>query len=437
MNLNDIIIKKRNGETLSEEEIRYFVEGYTEGSLPDYQVSALLMAIYFRGLNHDEIYALTKFMRDSGDVIDLSEIPGIKVDKHSTGGVGDKTTLIAGPLAAACGVPVAKMSGRGLGFTGGTVDKMESIKGFNTAMESDKFLKQVKDIGISVIGQTAHVAPADKKIYALRDVTGTVEALGLIVSSIMSKKLAAGSDAILLDVKCGDGAFMKTEEDATELAGIMCDIGIADGKPTVAVITEMGQPLGNAVGNSLEIIEVIETLKGRGPEDITKLSVTLAGIMIYLGRKADSKEEGIKMAEEALKSGRGLEKLRELIRAQGGDASVIDDYDIFGNAEFKADIVADESLEGYVSKISAMKVGEVSQHLGAGRARKEDSIDMNAGIIVHKKVGDEVKAGDVIATLYSENEKKLEEGLSEIVSAFVISTEPVEKLKLIKKIIEK
>ena len=435
MNMNDLIIKKRDGGRLNEEEIRYFVEGYTGGVIPDYQASALLMAVYFNGLDHDETVIMTKVMRDSGDVVNLSEIPGIKVDKHSTGGVGDKTTLIAGPLTAACGVPVAKMSGRGLGFTGGTVDKLESIRGFRTAVDEDDFHSQIKEIGIAVTGQTAHVAPADKKIYALRDVTGTVDCLGLIASSVMSKKLASGSDAILLDVKCGDGAFMEDIESAEELAKLMCEIGNADGKPTAAVITDMNQPLGNAVGNSLEVIEAVETLKGRGPEDITELSVFLAGCMIFLGGKARSREDGVRMAREALNSGRGLSKLEEMIGRQGGDTGVISDYSLFGEALCRADLVADASLAGYIYQIKARTIGIASQQLGAGRTRKEDSVDMNAGIYLHKKVGDEVREGDVIATLYSDDEEKLKAGLEKASSAFVISTEPAARPEVIKRVI--
>lgn len=435
MYMNDIIVKKRDGGVLTEEEIKFFVNGYTEGTIPDYQMSALLMAIYFRGLDHDEILTLTRVMRDSGDVIDLSGIPGIKVDKHSTGGVGDKTTLIAGPLTAACGVPVAKMSGRGLGFTGGTIDKLESVEGFHTSLSGESFLDQVSTIGISVTGQTAHVAPADKKIYALRDVTATVDCMGLIASSVMSKKLASGADAIVLDVKCGDGAFMENREDAAELAKLMCEIGNRDGKPTVCAITDMNQPLGNAVGNSLEVIEALETLKGRGPEDITELSVFLSGCMVYLGGKADSLKQGREMARNALETGAGLEKLKEMISAQGGNPSVADDYSLFGKAEYTAEITADSTLTGYMAEVKAGTIGEASLKLGAGRAVKDDKIDMNAGIYLKKKIGDRVEEGDVIAVLYAESEEKLSAGLEHVTDAFVISTEPVEKPALIKEVI--
>lgn len=328
MNTVDIIIKKRDGGSLTAEEIKYIIADYTEGNIPDYQMAAFLMAVYFCGMDRRETSELTEAMKNSGDVIDLSLIAGIKADKHSTGGVGDKTTLIAGPLAAACGVPVAKMSGRGLGFTGGTIDKLESIPGFRVAMESGDFINQVNDIGIAVIGQTGHIAPADKKIYALRDVTGTVDNLSLITSSIMSKKLASGSDAILLDVKCGSGAFMKTQEDAEKLATLMVDIGNAGGKKTMAMITDMEQPLGHAIGNALEVKEAIQVLKNRGAEDITQLSASLAGAMIYLGEKASTVEEGTEMAYSALEEGRGLDKFRQMVSAQGGNPDITENPDI-------------------------------------------------------------------------------------------------------------
>lgn len=433
MNIVDIITKKRDGGKLSKEEIEFFVNGYTKGEIPDYQASALLMAIYFQKMDKEETFQLTDVMRRSGDTIDLTAITGIKVDKHSTGGVGDKTTLIVAPLAAACGVPIAKMSGRGLGFTGGTVDKMESIPGFKTAMEPEEFLAQVNSIGMAVIGQTGHIAPADKKIYALRDVTGTVENLSLISSSIMSKKLAAGSDAIVLDVKCGDGAFMKTPEDASALGKTMCEIGQAAGKKTVALITDMNQPLGKAVGNSLEVIEAIETLKGQGPADITELSLRLAGTMIYVGGKASSVEEGDAMAKDALESGRGLDKLRQFIAAQGGNPQVVDDYSLFGPAKLSLDIVSDSY--GFVQKIKAESIGLASQHTGAGRLRKEDPVDLSAGIYLHKKVGDKVAAGDVLATAYGNDQAKLEIGAAEAMRAFVIGDDAPEKEALVKEVL--
>ncbi len=433
MRISDIIIKKRDGGTLTKDEIQFFVNGYTAGEIPDYQASALLMAIYFQGLSKEETYQLTAAMRDSGDVADLAAIEGIKVDKHSTGGVGDKTTLIVAPLAAACGVPIAKMSGRGLGFTGGTVDKMESIPGFKTSLEEREFFRLVNETGLSVIGQTGHIAPADKKIYALRDVTGTVENLSLITSSIMSKKLASGSDAIVLDVKCGDGAFMDTAEKAEQLGSMMVEIGNADGKKTIAVITDMEQPLGKAVGNSLEVIEAIETLKGNGPADIMELSLGLAGMMIYAGGKAATPEEGKAMAKAALENGGGLAKMRAFIAGQGGDADVIDNYGLFGSAAFAKDVLAED--DGFVSVLRAKQVGLASQHAGAGRASKEDVIDMTAGIYLHKKAGDAVKAGDILATVYGSDENKVKVAAGELANAYVIGDDRPEIGRLIHKVI--
>ncbi len=432
-NMSDIIYKKREGGELTREEISFFIKGYVAGEIPDYQASALLMAIFFRGLSRRETFELTDAMRYSGDTVDLSSIPGVKVDKHSTGGVGDKTTLIVAPLASACGVPIAKMSGRGLGFTGGTVDKMESIPGFRTSLEPEEFLAQVREIGMAVIGQTAHITPADKKLYALRDVTATVDNFGLIASSIMSKKLAAGSDAIVLDVKVGDGAFMENEQDAETLANLMVDIGDDAGRRTVAAITEMGQPLGCAVGNALEVIEAIETLKGNGPADITELAERLAGVMVYLGGKAATPEEGHAMATEALRSGRGLVQFQKFVQAQGGDPAIVDDYTLFPQAAHHLDLLAE--TDGYVQKIAARAIGLASQHTGAGRATKEDQIDLAAGIYLHKKVGDAVKQGDVLATFYGNDPAKLENGRQEAAKAFAIGQTPVERPKLIKKII--
>lgn len=433
MNMVDLIQKKKDGGVLSAEEIKWFVNGYVADEIPDYQVAAMLMAICFKGLDREETFQLTDAMRYSGDTIDLSSIKGIKVDKHSTGGVGDKTTLIVAPLAASLGVPVAKMSGRGLGFTGGTVDKMESIPGFRTTLEPEEFLNQVNNIKLSVIGQTAHITPADKKLYALRDVTATVDNFGLIASSIMSKKLAAGSDAIVLDVKVGDGAFMENEKDAEILAELMVDIGNKAGRRTVAAITEMGQPLGKAVGNSLEVIEAIQTLKGQGPEDITQLAERLSGIMVYLGGKAASPEEGYAMTKEALRDGRGLAKLKEFIAAQGGNPDVIDDYSLFPAHSMKKELVADR--DGYVQKIEARRIGLASQHTGAGRATKEDTVDLSAGIYVCKKVGDEVKKGDVLAILYGNDRNKLEAAEGEALRAFELGEQQAKPPVLIKKII--
>ena len=441
MNTVDLIIKKRNGVTLAGEEIQYMVDGYTDGTIPDYQMAAFLMAVYFKGMNREETVALTEYMKNSGDVVDLSGIKGIKVDKHSTGGVGDKTTLIVGPIASACGVPVAKMSGRGLGFTGGTVDKLESIPGFRTSMEENEFIEQVNNLGIAVIGQTGHIAPADKKIYALRDVTGTVENLSLITSSIMSKKLASGSDAILLDVKCGKGAFMKTEEDAEKLGRLMVDIGNDSGKKTMAVISDMEQPLGKAVGNSLEVIEAIEVLKGNGPEDITELSLKLAGIMIYLsGASATAgleMQEGIakgrEAAAKALADGSALEKFKSFVSGQGGDPAIVDDYGLLPQADICTDIIAQE--DGYVTSLDAMAIGLASQHTGAGREKKEDDVDFSAGIVLNRKCGDEVAKGDILCTLFGNDKEKIKRASQEAAEAFVIDKNRPKKRDLIKRII--
>ena len=434
MNMYDIIYKKREGEALNKEEIDYFIDGYTNGMIPDYQASALLMAIFLKKMDKDETYMLTKAMRDSGDVVDLTGIQGVKVDKHSTGGVGDKTTLIVGPLAAACGVPIAKMSGRGLGFTGGTVDKMESIPGFKTTVEAEDFIALVNRVGLSVIGQTAHIAPADKKLYALRDVTATVDNLSLITSSIMSKKLASGSDAIVLDVKCGTGAFMESFEDACELGSLMVEIGKADGKKTIAVITDMNQPLGLAVGNSLEVIEAIETLKGRGPNDITELSLQLASFMIYAGEKAASPEEGYEMAKQALESGTALQKLTDFIKGQGGDPNVINDHTLFPQPTCFSEIHSE--VDGFIGEIEARAIGLASQHSGAGRATKEDSIDLSAGIMLFKKVGDSVQKRDLLATVYGNDQGRVDKGAMEAAGAFHIQDSKPEEGLLIKKVIQ-
>lgn len=433
MTMYEIIAKKRDGQKLTREEIEFFIDGYTNDRIRDYQASALLMAIFFRGLDEEETFWLTDAMRRSGETVDLSAIPGIKVDKHSTGGVGDKTTLIVAPLAAACGVPIAKMSGRGLGFTGGTVDKMESIPGFRTSLEPEEFLDLVKSVGMAVIGQTAHIAAADKKLYALRDVTATVDNMSLIASSIMSKKLASGSDAIVLDVKTGDGAFMEKQEDAEALGELMVKMGRAAGKKTIAVITDMNQPLGNAVGNSVEVIEAIEVLKGKGPADITELALTLSGLMIYAGEKAATPEEGRAKAKEALNSGRGWKQLADFIEGQGGDRRVVEAYDLFPQAAIRRQVVAEE--EGYVQRLEARAIGMASQHSGAGRAAKEDPIDLSAGIILNKKVGDYVNMGDVLAEVFGNDEKKVTAAVAEVQKAFHMGPEPVEKEPLIKKII--
>lgn len=429
----DVICRKRDGEALSREEITYFIEGYTRGEIPDYQASALLMAIFLQKMNKEETFALTEAMWHSGDTIDLSGIPGKKVDKHSTGGVGDKTTLIVGPIAAACGIPVAKMSGRGLGFTGGTIDKLEAIPGFQTSMEPEAFMDQVREIGIAIAGQTAHLAAADKKLYALRDVTATVDNISLITSSIMSKKLAAGSDAIILDVKCGEGGFMQNLADAEELGRAMVQIGTKAGKTTVAVITDMSQPLGFAVGNSLEVIEAIETLKGNGPQDMEELSLALAAQMVFAGGKAASVEDGLARAREALTSGKALEKLRQLIGCQGGNPDVTEDYSLFAQPGRQVDIIAD--TDGYVTAIQARTIGLASQNAGAGRAQKEDPIDLSAGICLKKKVGDPVRAGDCLASVYGADGEKVRSAAKRARTAFTVSPECGERQALVKRIL--
>ncbi|MDR2133281.1 MAG: thymidine phosphorylase [Clostridiales Family XIII bacterium] len=429
MTMYDIILKKRNGKSLAKSEIEYFVKGCTDGSIPDYQVSALLMAIFFKGLSRDETFLLTDAMVRSGDVVDLSSIEGVKVDKHSTGGVGDKTTLIAGPLAAACGVPVAKMSGRGLGFTGGTVDKMEAIPGMRTSLEAEEFFSLVNRAKLAVIGQTGHIAPADKKLYALRDVTATVDNLSLIAASVMSKKLASGSDAFVLDVKCGSGAFMETVEDAKALAELMVEIGAASGKKTVALVTNMDRPLGRCVGNAIEVMEVIETLKCAGPADITELSLRLASHMICAGGAAASPDEGRAAAERALRSGAGLEKLRELIAGQGGNPAVIDDFSLFPSAALSLTVRAE--ADGYVVGVAARDIGIASRRSGAGRETKDEAIDPAAGVMLHKSVGDAVKAGDILAVVYGNDGAKLEDAAAIARSAFEIGSEKVKPAPLV------
>lgn len=434
MDMYDVISTKRDGGKLTKEQIDFFVEASVTGQAADYQISAMLMAMFINGLDKEETIELTRAMRDSGETLDLSGIDGIKVDKHSTGGVGDKTTLIAAPLAAACGVPVAKMSGRGLGFTGGTIDKLQSIPGFNVALSTEEFIKQVNLKGLSVIGQTAHVAAADKIFYALRDVTATVDNISLITSSIMSKKLALGCDAILLDVKCGKAAFMKTEEKAAELGRMMTEIGNSFGRKTVAMISSMDQPLGNAVGNSLEVIEAIQTLKGKGPEDITELSVALAGIMVYLSGLAINKDDGIKKAETALKDGLGLEKLKEMITAQGGNSDVCDDYSLLPGASVVREVVCE--TDGYVNNIDGLMIGNASMHAGAGRQTAEDEIDPGAGIVLEKKEGDHIGKGAVLCRVYSNSEEKAQIAAKEAAKAFIISDDKCSREPLIRSIIE-
>ena len=434
MRMVDVIEKKRNGEELTTEEIRFFVQGYTDGSIPDYQVSSLMMAIYFQDMNDRERADLTMAMVESGDQIDLSGIEGIKVDKHSTGGVGDTTTLSLAAMVAACGVPVAKMSGRGLGHTGGTIDKLESIKGFHVELSNEQFMKQVNDIGTAVIGQSGNLTPADKKLYALRDVTGTVPSIPLIASSIMSKKIAAGADAIVLDVKTGEGAFMKTFEDAKSLAHAMVQIGNSVGRNTMAIISDMSQPLGFAIGNALEVKEAIDTLKGNGPEDLMELCYTLGSQMVVLGGKANSIEEARTQLQTVIANGQALEVFKKFVAAQGGDASVVDDPSLLPQAKYQMELPAKTS--GYVAKIEADDIGVAAMLLGAGRATKESTIDLSVGLVLHKKVGDAVQKGESLVTIHS-NSEDVSEVMEKLYKHIEIVPEKVEAPTLIKEVITK
>lgn len=415
MRMIDIIEKKRDGKSLSKEEIEFFIKGYTEGDIPDYQASSLAMAIFFQDMNEEERAALTMAMVNSGDVIDLSKVNGIKVDKHSTGGVGDTTTLVLAPLVAAVGVPVAKMSGRGLGHTGGTIDKLESIDGFHVEISEADFIKLVNEDQVAVIGQTGNLTPADKKLYALRDVTGTVNSIPLIASSIMSKKIAAGADAIVLDVKTGNGAFMKTLEDAEALAHAMVSIGNNVGRNTMAIISDMSQPLGRAIGNALELKEAIDTLNGQGPEDLTELVLTLGSQMVVLAERASTLEEARQLLNEAIENGSALDKFKTFLENQGGDASVVDSPELLPTAEYQIDYKAKSS--GVVSELIANEIGVASMMLGEGRQTKEDDIDLSVGIVLNKKVGDNVNEGESLLTIHSNREnvddviKKLDESI--------------------------
>ncbi|HHQ2476274.1 TPA: pyrimidine-nucleoside phosphorylase [Bacillus cereus] len=402
MRMVDIIAKKRDGKELTTEEIKFFINGYTDGSIPDYQVSALAMAIFFKDMTDRERADLTMAMVESGETIDLSAIEGIKVDKHSTGGVGDTTTLVLGPLVAALDVPVAKMSGRGLGHTGGTIDKLEAVEGFYVEITKEQFIDIVNRDKVAVIGQTGNLTPADKKIYALRDVTGTVNSIPLIASSIMSKKIAAGADAIVLDVKTGAGAFMKTEEDAKELAHAMVRIGNNVGRQTMAVISDMSQPLGFAIGNALEVKEAIDTLKGEGPEDLTELVLVLGSQMVVLAKKANTLEEAREMLIEVMKNGKAIEKFKEFLSNQGGDSSIVDNPEKMPQAKYVIDVPAKTS--GVISNIVADEIGIAAMLLGAGRATKEDEIDLAVGLMLRKKVGDAVKEGEPFVTIYANRE---------------------------------
>lgn len=433
MRMYDIIHKKRNGGELSGDEIRFFVEGYTNGSVPDYQAAAFCMAVYFQGMTEKETSELTLAMAESGDQIDLSGIDGFTVDKHSTGGVGDKTSLIVAPIVASCGGKVAKMSGRGLGHTGGTVDKLEAIPNFRTELTPDEFIKQVNNIGLCIVGQTGELAPADKKLYALRDVTATVESIPLIASSIMSKKLAAGSKGIVLDVKTGSGAFMKTFEESENLAKEMVSIGKSAGRSVTAVITNMDIPLGNSVGNSLEVIEAIKTLKGEGESDLTDVCLTLAAQMLCMVTGEDEKA-CYAMAKDAIDDGLALNKLCEMISAQGGNAGVVDDFLLFKQPKHTVEISSER--EGYIEHTDAEKIGLASVILGAGREKKGDPIDSSAGIVLKKKTGDRVEKGDTLAIFYTDDESKIEEAKREFFEAFTFGNKKPPAQKLIYRIIK-
>lgn len=433
MRMYDLIMKKRNGNALSNDEINFMVQGYTKGEIPDYQMSAMTMAIYFQGMNEQETLALTMAMAHSGDMLDLSDIKGIKVDKHSTGGVGDKTSLALTPMVAALGIPVAKMSGRGLGHTGGTIDKLESFTGFSTAISEEQFKENVNRIGIAIMGQTADLAPADKKLYALRDVTATVDNMSLIASSIMSKKLAAGADAIVLDVKTGSGAFMKKEADAFLLAKEMVRIGNDAGRKTTAVISDMDQPLGFAVGNALEVREAIDTLKGNGPEDFVELCLTLGSQMVVAGGKAESVEEARKMLAKVLEDQSALDKLAEFIGAQGGDKALVYHPEGLPKASLIEEIVS--PVDGYIEHIVCDEIGICSLILGGGRETKESEIDLSVGLVLSKKVGDYVKRGESLATIHANDSEKLRLAKDRFIKAYTFSETPVEKKKLIKGIV--
>lgn len=433
MRMVDIIIKKRDGFELSDEEIRFFVKGYVDGTIPEYQASAFNMAVLFKGMNNREIATLTDAMEHSGATMDLSLIKGVKVDKHSTGGVGDKTSLVLGPMVAACGAMLAKMSGRGLGHTGGTLDKLESIPGMNISVNEKDFIKQVNEIGIAIIGQTQSLVPADKKLYALRDVTGTVESIPLIASSVMSKKLASGSDTILLDVTFGEGAFMKDIDSARILARTMVDIGNSLNRDTRAVLSDMNEPLGFAVGNALEVKEAIEALHGRGPKDLMELCYTCGAIMLEQAKIVKTHEEGLEMLEKAIKEGRAFEKFVQFVKAQGGDIEYILHPEKFELAKHIVEVRS--SKEGYIQKINALEIGESAMRLGAGRATLEDVIDMSAGIVLTKKVGDYVHKDDVICIVHT-NKDDYENIIEDIKSSYVVVTEEVKTHPVVHEVVQ-
>lgn len=434
LHMVDLIHKKKNGQILTAAEIAYFIKGYTNGEIPDYQVSALLMAICLRGMTAEETAAMTLEMAGSGDIADLSEIEGLKVDKHSTGGVGDKTTLVIVPIAAACGVKIAKMSGRGLGHTGGTIDKLESIPGVRTEMDRTAFISAVQQAGAAIIGQSGNLCPADKKLYALRDVTGTVDSIPLIAASVMSKKIAAGADCILLDVKSGSGAFMKTDAESQQLAQEMVQIGTSVGRKTMAVITDMSAPLGKNIGNALEIAEVCEVLQGKGPEDLRELCLLLAAQMIYLGEKAASQADALTLAETAVSDGSAFRKLKEIIAMQGGDPSYLDDTAKLPQATCTRPLYAGKS--GYVKVLDAQLCGQACVLLGAGRETKDSRIDYGAGITLHKKPGDSVRPNDLLLMMHADNPARFDDAESLLRQAFSFSETKPAHSQLIKKIIE-
>ena len=429
MRFYDLIIKKRNGQKLNQEEVDFMIKEYIEDRIPDYQMSAMLMAIYFKGMSNNEIKYLTMAMVNSGKIIDLSSIPGIKVDKHSTGGVGDTTTLALAPMVAAAGIPVAKMSGRGLGHTGGTIDKLEAIEGFKTELSLNKFIKIVKEVGVSIIGPTSNLAPADKKLYALRDVTGTVDSIPLIVGSIMSKKIAAGADAIVLDVTTGSGAFMKDYKDALKLGKIMVDIGLELEKETVAIVSNMDEPLGFAIGNSLEVKEAIEVLKNKGPEDLRNLCLVLGSYMLKSGGVVKTPEEGRNKLIKIIEEGKAFNKFKEIVMAQGGNLRVVENPELLPLAKYCLKIKADKS--GYIQKIDSRLIGESAMILGAGREKKESEIDLSVGIVLKKKVGSKIDISEDLAEVYYNNLEKLKEAKKKLLSSFTIGNKKPEKLPLI------
>ena len=429
MDIIEIIIAKKDGKVLTKEQIHFFIKGLIDKTIEDYQVSALLMAITINGMNSEETAYLTEEMRVSGDVWDLSDIPGLKIDKHSTGGVGDKVSLILGPLVASCGAKMAKISGRGLGHTGGTLDKMESIPGMRINLTKEEFKKQVREIGVAIIGQDKHIDPADKRLYELRDVTGTVQSIPLIASSIMSKKLASGADCILLDVKCGKGAFMKNYEDAKKLAIEMVNLGKQLNKNVKAEITDMNQPLGKAVGNNLEIKEVIETLKGNGPEDLKEICLSSGAILLTQAELFKTTEDARKALEENIKNGKAFEKFKEFVKAQGGDLEYIDHPEKFPVSKHLIEIKSEN--EGYIKTIDALAIGLGSCHLGGGRMKITDTIDMSAGIVLNKKVGDLVKKGELLCTLHT-NKDNVEKIIEQVKKAFIFQDEPIKENELFK-----